>query len=357
MLWRVRTTMADRPGSLAELARRWGEADVNILALQVFPQVGGVTDELVLRCPAALGGEAIARMVRAAGGEDVSVSPCDDSALLDAPTRHLHGVRDVLRGAEPVRVLADLVDAHAVARGDAPVTGMASWGGRLAGATVGLSRATPLTPTEEARADTFLRVVEELLAPGVGSAEGSAPGGRSATAGVADPAGDGSDRSGVVSVRLGGLRDAEAVLALHRRCSSAAVRRAHGGRGENGEVDLRAALTMLGGEGGALLATRARAVLGIAVLDGPADGVCEVRLLVDDDHRGEGIGTRLLAAATRRCGELGAEELLLRGPADSPAAVGLAFGSGLRARVRLHGDELRVGVPVPRRRGLDPQPR
>ncbi len=48
MLWRVRTTMPDRPGSLARLAEQCGRADVNILGLQIFPGVEAVTDELVL---------------------------------------------------------------------------------------------------------------------------------------------------------------------------------------------------------------------------------------------------------------------------------------------------------------------
>ena len=55
VLFRVRTTMSDRPGSLATLARHCGEQGVNILGLQIFPGVAGVTDELVLRAPDAVG--------------------------------------------------------------------------------------------------------------------------------------------------------------------------------------------------------------------------------------------------------------------------------------------------------------
>ncbi|MGA9747778.1 MAG: hypothetical protein WBQ50_10035, partial [Nocardioides sp.] len=40
---------------------------------------------------------------------------------------------------------------------------------------------------------------------------------------------------------------------------------------------------------------------------------------------------------------------VLRGPADSPAAVAMVFGSGLRARVKLSGDELVVTIST---RGL-----
>ena len=39
----------------------------------------------------------------------------------------------------------------------------------------------------------------------------------------------------------------------------------------------------------------------------------------------------------------------MRGPAESPAAIAMVFGSGLRARVKLTGDELVVTVST---RGL-----
>jgi hypothetical protein len=41
------------PGALAELAHRCRWHDVNILSLQVFPQLGPVTDEVVLSVPDA----------------------------------------------------------------------------------------------------------------------------------------------------------------------------------------------------------------------------------------------------------------------------------------------------------------
>ena len=45
MLWRVRTTLPDRPGALAVLAQHCGAAGVNILGLQIFPGVEAVTGE------------------------------------------------------------------------------------------------------------------------------------------------------------------------------------------------------------------------------------------------------------------------------------------------------------------------
>ena len=48
MLWRVRTSLADRPGSLARITSTCGENGLNILALQIFPDVGSVVDDVVV---------------------------------------------------------------------------------------------------------------------------------------------------------------------------------------------------------------------------------------------------------------------------------------------------------------------
>jgi GNAT superfamily N-acetyltransferase len=72
---------------------------------------------------------------------------------------------------------------------------------------------------------------------------------------------------------------------------------------------------------------------------------------VEDAYQKRGIGTRLLARAASHAGDAGAGEVVLRGPVQSPAAVALAFGSGLRARLRLVGDELEVRVST---RGAGP---
>ena len=83
MLWRVRATMSDRPGALAVLARRCGEEGVNILGLQIFPGIGGVTDELVLRAPDGWSIGHVAELIENAGGDRVTVGSCTEHALVD----------------------------------------------------------------------------------------------------------------------------------------------------------------------------------------------------------------------------------------------------------------------------------
>ena len=89
MLWRVRTSLADRPGSLARITSTCGENGLNILALQIFPEVGSVIDELVLEAADEWTGQEIASIVAAAGGDTVGVTPPD--TVVD------HGARGVVK--------------------------------------------------------------------------------------------------------------------------------------------------------------------------------------------------------------------------------------------------------------------
>src|SRR6478609_2653024 len=114
MLWRVRTTLPDRPGSLAVLAKSCGEAGVNILGVQIFPGIEAVTDELVLRTPEGWGLPEIAEIVEASGGRAVSAAPCTEAALTDQPTRYVQAARRILsRPATFPGVVAMLFDAEA----------------------------------------------------------------------------------------------------------------------------------------------------------------------------------------------------------------------------------------------------
>ena len=79
MLWRVRATLPDRPGELANLAQRCGEAGVNILALQIFPGIDDVTDEMVLRAPDGWQEADLQRLL----GAGAVVQPCTEEALAD----------------------------------------------------------------------------------------------------------------------------------------------------------------------------------------------------------------------------------------------------------------------------------
>lgn len=106
MFFRVRTTLTDRPGALARLASTCGEAGLNILGLQLFPDLGKVTDELVISTPEGWTARAVAELVGGAGGDEVSVEPCTTHDLIDQPTRWLAAAQDVV--ADPGRLQESL---------------------------------------------------------------------------------------------------------------------------------------------------------------------------------------------------------------------------------------------------------
>jgi hypothetical protein len=162
VLCRVRTTMADRPGSLASLAQRCGEQGVNILGLQIFPGIGGVTDELVLRAPDDWATADVETLVASAGGSDVTVDRCTEHALVDGPIQYLHALQRVAHDPGTVtEMLCRLLDAD--------VSGVDTGSGfdtltvDVAASRVTVRRAAPFTPTEHARAVAFAEVAAELV--------------------------------------------------------------------------------------------------------------------------------------------------------------------------------------------------
>jgi GNAT superfamily N-acetyltransferase len=96
MFYRVRTRLADSPGALARLARHCGDAGVNILALQIYPELGAVTDDLVVEAPDAWTAAAVVELVSGAGGDEVSVMPCATHDLVDQPTAWLRAAMAVM---------------------------------------------------------------------------------------------------------------------------------------------------------------------------------------------------------------------------------------------------------------------
>ncbi len=113
MFFRVRTSLHERPGALANLAAKCGEAGLNILGLQIFPDLGRVTDELVVSVPEEWTASAVAELVSGAGGDEVSVEPCTTHDLIDQPVRWLAAAQDAVAdpGLLPV-LLERLLGPH-----------------------------------------------------------------------------------------------------------------------------------------------------------------------------------------------------------------------------------------------------
>ena len=162
MLWRVRTTLPDRPGVLALLAEQCGMADINILGLQIFPGVEGVTDELVLRAPDEWHPERLVALVEASGGTSVRVLPCTEAALTDQPTRYVRAARAIVeRPMSFPEVVARLFDADVDAEPDADGDVMELTVGDV---QVQLRRAIAFTATEHARGAAIAELVSDVMA-------------------------------------------------------------------------------------------------------------------------------------------------------------------------------------------------
>ncbi len=300
MLWRIRTTLPDRPGSLAVLAKNCGDAGVNILGLQIFPGVDGVTDELVLRTPAGWGMVEIAGLIEESGGLSVTGASCTEHALVDQPTRYVQAARTIL--AHPSRfpeIVAQLFDAEAdpVAGEPAPLQDVMEM--TVGEVGVQVRRTAPFTPTEHARGASMADLVTEVLA-----------------------------RQLTLPETFG-------------------ARRSDGGSALDYVVD----------EDG-IAAWSDGSVVGIAMIRSEGSGMVEpgaraVSLRVDPQWQRRGIGTRLLNDVARLASGMGVQEIVLTTRADNQAVLPMVLAAGLRGRIRMASEILTVRIPV---RDLKPLP-
>jgi ribosomal protein S18 acetylase RimI-like enzyme len=282
MLWRVRTTLPDRPGALALLAEQCGAAEINILGLQIFPGVEAVTDELVLRTPPDWTPRQIARLVESAGGTSVVAAPCSEAALADQPTRYVQAARAILDHPTSFpRVVARLFDAGAQDDGPGDLDVMEMTVGEV---QVQVRRRAAFSATEHARAAALAALVSDVLRRRPPAS------GPTVTEGAPEFVAAGDTVSALVDGVVVGI------ATVHEPTADDAVR--------------------------------------------------GLTLRVDVDWQRRGIGTRLLLDAGRLAHDRGADELLLTTRSDNPAVLPMVLAAGLRGRIRMAGDELTVRVPV-----------
>lgn len=254
MFYRVRTRLADTPGALARLAQRCGDEGVNILALQIYPELGAVTDDLVVETPEDWTAAAVVDLVSGAGGDEVSVVPCATHDLVDQPTAWLHAAQSVLDEPESL---------------PAALTGL-------------LGPRVTWSATEQVRAAALSEIAER---------------GRSS---VATPPPSAS-QSSVVEYEVSDSA-VHAKIGVH--------------------------------------------VVGAARLLATVDGIIEGSLEVAPAWRRLGIGRQLLHQICGVAAAQGGAELVMLAPPTEEGVVQVLAASGMRGRIRLTEEGLRVHVSL-----------
>jgi hypothetical protein len=184
-LWRARTVLKDRPGSLQKITQSLARLDTNILSIHVHPVADGVLDEFVLSAPGELREGELLRALRDGGGKDPHVWPTTALAMADGQTGALSlAARIAANPDELPLAVAELLHARIVpAEGPGPWQEAAAAGGTILriptawhGPISFIRPGEPFTPAESARAHRLAELAETLAyRPAPGAKRGSRP--------------------------------------------------------------------------------------------------------------------------------------------------------------------------------------
>ncbi|MFJ8864789.1 GNAT family N-acetyltransferase [Streptomyces sp. NPDC102473] len=324
VLWRMRTTVRDAPGTLAALCTALARHRVDILTLQTHPLADGTVDEFLLRAPAALPAQQLTREISSAGGSSTWIERADAHDLVDTPTRVLGlATRTALDAAElplALRQLLGRCTIHSLPAlsitgrptgESAPVEGvLEDTVMRLrdpSGGVITVERPyLAFTPTEFARARALVEL-DARLGPRVPRSEDV----------LTLPEGN------EITVRRADRDDLDAALALHGRCSERTLGLRYHGPVRDADRYLDHLLSPRFGRTLAVQTASGRMVaLGHLLWDGDET---EVALLVEDDWQRRGIGSELLGRLVALAVEAGCESVY---------AVTQAHNTGMVAAMR-----------------------
>ncbi|MFC9270219.1 GNAT family N-acetyltransferase [Streptomyces zhihengii] len=328
VLWRMRTTVEDTPGSLAALCSALAALDVDILTLQTHPLADGTVDEFLLRAPAGLDAQRLAREVAAAGGSSTWTERADAHDLVDTPTRVLGlATRTALDAAELPLALRQLLGRCTIRSRPAQTLGGRSNGPvppvegvleetvmRLRdpnGGTITVERPyLPFTPTEFARARALVEL-DARLGPRV-------PRSRDVLTLPEGPA---------ITVRRADQDDVAQAVAMHERCSDRTLSLRYHGPVGDADRYLNHLLSPRYGRTLAVQTASGRLVaLGHLLWDGDET---EVALLVEDDWQRRGIGSELLRRLVALAGEAGCDSVYAVTQSSNTGMVAAMRGLGL----------------------------
>ncbi|WP_055587649.1 GNAT family N-acetyltransferase [Streptacidiphilus griseoplanus] len=314
-LWRIRTTVADSPGSLAAVCAALARLEVNIISLQTHPLSTGTVDEFLVRAPSGVPRPALAGALAAAGGRDTWIDRADTHDLVDVPTTILGlATRTALDASELPVALRQLFGSCTIrslpaATGPARPAGFPALDGDVmrlqdpSGGLIEVSRPhLPFTPTEFARARALVEL-DAVLGPRV-------PDHRDV---VTLAAGN------EITVRRAGPDDHRAALELHHRCSPETLRRRYHGPVDDADRYLGHLLEPRHGQTLTVeLADGRLAALAHLMWDGDS---AEVAMLVEDAWQRRGLGLELLRRLAALAAEAGVDTVYAVTQASNSAMV------------------------------------
>ena len=303
--WRLRIDIPDHPGGLALLVRALSTLHAHVVATSVLASGDGTrTIDLAVTVPARVRADTLLSAAMAAGRNGhVTEGSTDDG--LDLPTRILDGATELVTnpGSAPLSaatlVEADRFEVTNATEGEDDATDVLrlQW---TADRHVVLHRAwAPFAPAEKTRASALLRLAAAL----------------SRMAGDADALGWVEPIKGdaTVWIRLARPEDADAVAAMHERCSEQTrYQRYLTGVGQWRDISLR---HLTGGHRGSTLVVMNEegAIVGLGNVfpDLPEDShVAELAVIVEDGYQNRGIGTRLLRHMLELAERIGFKEVV-----------------------------------------------
>lgn len=310
-LWRLRASVRETPGRLAQLAGGLAELGGNIRAVHVHPTETGAVDEILLHVPRSVTARELRRAVRAAGAWNATAVRADVHELDDAPTRAFALAHRLVDGAELTGALRGVLGEIAVEFVDAEQSEDLTTDGMLlhapGGGMLRLRRHEPeFTPAEFARA----RAMVHLAA----SCQRRDDGERIRAAGEE------------LVVRRADRDDLDAVVQFHDRCSrTARAERYFSGASTNRLLRrlLSPALarTFVVVRGADVLA------MGNLVFDGSD---AEIGLLVRDDWQRRGLGGLLARRLVAEAEAAGVGEVRAQTRVHNAAIARTLRGAGLR---------------------------
>jgi AcrR family transcriptional regulator/RimJ/RimL family protein N-acetyltransferase len=337
--WRILIDVPDRPGGVDMFIRAMAALYGYTVAVYVVGSGEGTrTLDMRLTAPSSVTEETLLSAATSAG-RNARISPGSPDDALDLPTRILDASAELVTnpGWAPYvamqLVAADHVEVVRATKGqdDGPDVLRLQWTPER---HVLLRRTwAPFTRVEQARASALLR-----LSAAIAVAEGDAD-----AQGWVEPVKDGT-----VWIRLAHPEDADAVGAMHRRCSDRTLYLRYVSSGDWHEIQMR---RLSGGHSGATLVAIGDdgTVIGLGNVfpERPGDNVtAEIAVLVEDSHQGQGVGTALLRRQIRMAERMGFSEVVAVVLTENGAMTRMLERTGLAWTTRIEEGSSTLRAPL-----------